>query len=249
LHRRGFRLIGDSDDQPSYDRERVRSIIASCRGFVGVIPDRGAGRTSKYFIEEAEMARAARLPYLLACVGSPAVPPALVEGAVSQRVHEATEVSDAECDELADEARDTRPPEEHYVFFATSYRSQDEPRWKAARRLIERVTALPCKVGWEFSDADAIVESIRHASVVIADITYGAGGDRGPNSLIEAGIALGAERPVHYINGSPRRESPFMFRTRQQERYANDAGLLAAIHKLVRPYRRRVLNHELTLHE
>src|SRR5947209_7289971 len=56
LDKAGFRLVGDSEDQPKYDSERVKSIIASCGGLVAILPDRAPGATSKYVIDEIKFA-------------------------------------------------------------------------------------------------------------------------------------------------------------------------------------------------
>jgi hypothetical protein len=63
----GFRLIGDSKDQPSFDQDqRVRSIIASCGALAAVLPHRGGGRTSTYILQEIRIARELGLAVLLA---------------------------------------------------------------------------------------------------------------------------------------------------------------------------------------
>jgi hypothetical protein len=65
------------------------------------------------------------------------------------------------------------------------------------------------------------------------------------NTLIEMGAARAAKIPYHMVAAAPRRRPPFMFRDVQVDHYENDAQLLGIMHKLVYPYRRRVLNFEL----
>jgi hypothetical protein len=66
------------------------------------------------------------------------------------------------------------------------------------------------------------------------------------NTCIEAGIARGAGTRFHLAARTPRRRPPFMFRDQQVWHYANDIELLGRIHRIAYPYRRRVLNWELS---
>ncbi len=66
----GIRLIGDSTDNPSFGEDRIRRIIASCGGLLAILPFRGEGgsiryKTSKYMIEEIEIALELQLPLLI----------------------------------------------------------------------------------------------------------------------------------------------------------------------------------------
>jgi len=85
-----------------------------------------------------------------------------------------------------------------------------------------------------------ITEKISSALMMIADIS-----DDNINTLIEAGIARGANKQFYLVASGPRRRPPFMFRDQQVWHYADDIQLLGIIHKIVYPYRRRVLNNEL----
>src|SRR6185503_7299233 len=58
----GFRLVGDTPDQQGFDKNtRIRDIISSCSGFIAILPDRGGGKTSKYMLQEIEIASALNL--------------------------------------------------------------------------------------------------------------------------------------------------------------------------------------------
>lgn len=64
------------------------------------------------------------------------------------------------------------------------------------------------------------------------------------NTIVEAGIALGACTKLHLVARGPRHTPTFMFRDQQVEYYSDDAELLGKVHRIVYPYRRRVLNYE-----
>ena len=111
------------------------------------------------------------------------------------------------------------------------------------RRLIQRVSAMPCLMGEDIRQGQ-IQQEIKYrimgAFMVLADIT-----EENLNTCVEAGIALGAKRPLHLVACGPRHKPPFMFRDQQVWYYENDVELLGIVHNLVRPYRRRIINYEL----
>jgi hypothetical protein len=58
LKKNNYRLIGDSKDQKGFDKEnRIESFIKSCKGLVAILPHRGNGETSKYIVEELNIAK------------------------------------------------------------------------------------------------------------------------------------------------------------------------------------------------
>ena len=65
------------------------------------------------------------------------------------------------------------------------------------------------------------------------------------NTLIEGGIARGANIPYHLIARSPRHRPPFMFRDQEVEKYSDDIELIGNIHSIAYKYRRRILNYDL----
>lgn len=85
-----------------------------------------------------------------------------------------------------------------------------------------------------------ITDRITHAVMMIADIS-----EENLNTCIEASIARGAGQRFHLVACEPRRRPPFIFRDQQVWYYANDIELLALIHRIAYPYRRRVVNWEL----
>jgi hypothetical protein len=85
-----------------------------------------------------------------------------------------------------------------------------------------------------------IKKRIMGSFMMIADVT-----EDNLNTCVEAGIALGARRPLHLVASGPRHKPPFMFRDQQVWYYNSDVELLGVVHNLVRPYRRRIINYEL----
>ena len=76
--------------------------------------------------------------------------------------------------------------------------------------------------------------------MVIADISK-----NNINSCIEAGIAIGAKRPLNLIARVPRGKVPFILSNYQVNNYSSDIDLLSTVHRITFPFRRRVLNSEL----
>jgi hypothetical protein len=85
---------------------------------------------------------------------------------------------------------------------------------------------------------EAIIERIRNAAFVIADVS-----EDNKNSMIEAGVALGAGTPLHLIcqrpaNGSLKRR--FMFEDREMNWYDSPHERLGLAYRIARMHRRRV---------
>lgn len=58
-------------------------------------------------------------------------------------------------------------------------------------------------------------------------------------------MARALARTLHLIARGPRRRPPFMFRDQQVWCYGDDIEFLGTIHRIIYPYRRRVINLEL----
>jgi hypothetical protein len=86
---------------------------------------------------------------------------------------------------------------------------------------------------------EAIVNQIRGAAFVIADIT-----DDNRNALIESGVARGANVPLHLICRLPadrNRKTRFMLQDMEVNWYSSPLERIGAIFRIARRYRRRVL--------
>src|SRR4029077_18070222 len=117
---------------------------------------------------------------------------------------------------------------------------------------------------WDLNPRDQlreeIVAKVIGANLVFADLaclTDDASKTLRPNlnTCIEAGIAMGAERPVFVTALDPAScnpevlnkttQLPFMFRNHSIQWYADAVDFLAKIHRLAFATRRRIINDEL----
>jgi TIR domain len=246
LIKAGFRLIGDAEDQRGFDENRIQSIMSSCGGFVAILPDRGQGRTSGYILKEIAISRKLALPSLIVASPNIQLPEDLTKSAIrleNTASKDNIEVAvQANIGELVDEWR--LPVHPHYVFFATDLSNNDK-RNQVIVEHVQRITAMPCIVGDRLREGqvqELITKKISDAFVMIADMS-----EDNVNTLIEAGIARGTGTRLHLVARGPRRRPPFMLRDQQVEYYSDDAELLGKVHRIIYPYRRRVLNYELPI--
>lgn len=241
----GFRLVGDSEDQSGFaEGGRVASIMSSCGGFLAVVPHRGGGATSAYILKEIELARQKRLPGIV--VADPAVALPDLSGLTLLRM--SPDGSPGQNAEFANAVEDLieawqKPEAPHYVFYATDLDEANFLRNKAVRQLVQCVTGMPCIMGEDIR-GDHMQKQIRDriagAFVMLADIS-----EDNLNTCVEAGIAKGVGTRLHLVAREPRRRPPFMFRDLQVFHYGDDATLLAVAHRVLFPYRRRIINYEL----
>jgi hypothetical protein len=248
LSRSGLRLIGDSKDQAGFRTgDRVKSIIESCGGLAAIFPHRGRGATSKYIIKEADIASDAGLPMLLVAEEGVQLPLSLERQAIRAQGNP-TETDDSFVSNLRTLIADLKdewvqPRSPHYFFFATGLDAERRRLNQIAVRLIERVTGMPCIIGDDIRTGqvqEEITRKIVGAFAVLADIS-----DENLNTCIEAGMARALARPLHLVARGPRRRPPFMFRDQQVWFFEDDIEFLGTIHRIIYPYRRRVINLEL----
>jgi TIR domain len=254
LHRAGFRLIGDAEDQKDFDPERVKSIQSSCRGLVAIVPDRGKEGTSPFILDEIHAAQSLQLPCLII-----AEPNVNLEGRNLEEypiirstlvVAEGTDQATLKnCDTVQEEIEKireywTNPGEEHYVFLATDFKDENKERNAKIKDHIELVTSMACETAHDYKDKvrETITQRIAKAYLVIADIS-----DNNPNTLIEAGIAQGTGRKLRLVARVTTEKDfpPYMLDDGQIEDYADDNELFAKVHKIAYKFRRRVVNYEL----
>lgn len=135
------------------------------------------------------------------------------------------------------------PRKPHYIFCALDL-DKDEKTYEPLLRVIERVTGMEAVIRVEETPVhDSIARKLREALLVVADIT-----DNNVNRCVEAGIAHAAGVKVELVAEGERRKLPFMLRamTSQLDKtYKNDVEQIGVFHRIVRPYRRRVINAEL----
>jgi hypothetical protein len=239
-----LRLIGDSPDWPNFEGKRIRSIMSSCNGVVSIVPDRRPPHEKlKYFLKEISTAHALGLPLLVVAEAAAELPDEIAK--VCLRVpREGLGESDVLEQEIAEAIQELMEscrakPHSQHMFLATDLDEEGVARIRVVQKVLQRVTGLPCIVGERISGdgiQKAIVDRIHDALAMIADIS----GDS-LNICIEAGIARGAGVPVYLVAQGARHSPPFMLRDIEPAFYQNDIEFLGAIHRIARPYRRKVL--------
>jgi hypothetical protein len=128
-----------------------------------------------------------------------------------------------------------------YSFFAASLLA-DSMESDATISVIETVTNMTCERGQYVTGQhaqEAIVERIRGAAFVIADVS-----DDNRNALIESGVARGAGVPLHLICRLPadsNRKTRFMLQDMEINWYSNPLERIGAVYRIARRYRRRIL--------
>jgi len=127
-----------------------------------------------------------------------------------------------------------------YIFFAASLRDDVSTATDLAN-VIERASNMRCVRGERMSGSnvqEAIIDHIRRAAVVIADVT-----DDHKNTLIETGIALGSGTPLKLIVHAPDGIYPkkrFMFEGQEVYGYRSPEERLGLCYWIARQFRRRI---------
>ncbi|GIM89187.1 toll/interleukin-1 receptor domain-containing protein [Paractinoplanes toevensis] len=254
LQHMGWRLVGDSPDHPHFNEseERISSVIRTAQGLVAVLPLRptsGPHFTSPWILKEIEIAQRLQHPYLVLAEEGVSAPPELAETAFGGRSF--TLPADGPNDEIRtvlqayDDMLSFRPHHDDraYSFFAASLLGVVD-EMEALVSVVERTTNMPCVRGQYLSGQHAqgaIIERIRNAAFVIADVT-----DDNRNSLIEAGVARGAGTPLHLLCAAPAdgsHKTRFMFQDMEVNWYSNSLERLGIVYRIAKRYRRRVLDH------
>jgi TIR domain len=246
----GIRLIGDSEDQETFgEGNRIERIISSCGAFISIIPFRDENiakrgeRPYKYFLEEIDFANKLGVPALV--ISDPRIKPSEKE---ANKWFELDMNSELISDELNVALENLfydwkKPISPQYIFCAMDLDDESKKSASNFRSLIERVTGMETIVGTEITKEPlqrSIISSINNSFLTIADIT-----NDSLNTCIEAGIAIASNTNVALISfGAPRRP-PFMLRSLQLYSFSNEAEKIGLIHKVVWPYRRRIINAEL----
>jgi TIR domain/CHAT domain len=261
LDKAGFRLIGEAEDRASEQEEdieqmiiRIKTIMSSCGGFVAIVPYRAEEKeykTSKYVVDEIGIAQSIQLPSLIIAEPGVYLPKKLANYSLPLQMETAKgsshETLQREIKRIGKEWKN--PHKRHYVLFATNFKNKK--RNNIIRDHIELITSMKCETALDYRDKlrESITKKITDAFLVVADIS-----DNNPNTLIEAGIALGAiargaSTSLRLVARSKdeRYSPPYMLDNIQIESYADDNELLAKVHKIAYEFRRRILNYELVI--
>ena len=252
LHQMGWRLVGDSQDHPQFvdSVQRITAIIQSSRGLVAVLPFRAGNEpyhTSPWVLDEVRIARGLDRPYILMAEQGVRVPQELASCAYEGRVlslsddgldrhfHSTLQAFDDTLGHVPLSTAGT------YSFFAASLLG-DAMESDALVSVVECITNMTCVQGRDLTGQhaqEAIVEQIRGAAFVIADVT-----DDNRNALIESGAARGAGVPLHLICRLPangNRKTRFMLQDLEINWYSSSLERIGTVYRIARRYRRRVL--------
>ena len=240
LNKNNYRFIGDSKDQKGFDKEdRISSLIKSCKGLVAILPHRGGGETSKYIVEELNIANSLGMPTICVADENIDMKRYKVDSYISTSEKDFNRTLQVSIEEFSENLKEAYKP--HFLFFAKSIDDENK-KDNYPKELIELITGIKCVYGDNIYSGEiqsVITSQITESLVVLADIS-----DENLNTCIEVGIARGAGCNYHLIAKTPRKRPPFMFRDQQVWFYKDDVELLGLIHKILFPYRRRVMNYE-----
>ncbi|MEN9414557.1 MAG: hypothetical protein RLZ62_861 [Bacteroidota bacterium] len=250
LIKHGFRVIGDSVSQPSFQDNRIERIIDSCGALVCIIPYRGivdANINEKpyhYFLKELSIAEELKLPHLV--IADHRIKR---NDGIDDSHWLRIDTNDSVCPDLIEESIEQLwsewrfPTKPHYIFCAMDLDDENVKKTSHFRQLIERVTGMQTFVGTDITEVplnDAILNKISGATLLIADIT-----DDNLNTCIEAGMGRALNVNIALIAKGRTRTPPFMLRSLQLNTYSDDIERIGKIYKIIWPYRRRVINAEI----
>jgi len=247
----GWRLVGDSPNQPHFDESeaRIASIIRTSQGAIIILPfepSKPPSYTSPWILEEAHIALNCQKPFLLLAEDGVEAPNELVAssfgGTILRILVDNVAPSIKEVLEEFDEELARRPfsDTETYSFFATSLLG-DTRETDEIISVIERASNMNCMLGQKLDSQHvqhAIIDRISRAAFVIADVT-----ENNYNTLIEAGIAMGSRTPLHLICQVPESGSlkkRFMFGDMEMNWYQTPIERLAIAYRIANQYKRRV---------
>lgn len=240
LRRKQYRIVGDAYDHTSYDNDnRIVKIMETCGGFIAIVPYREKTNTSRYILDEIKKAEECKLPGLL-----------FADSRVED-LEDLTNYPIIRIDPSLSDTEDTikeglshlypKKPKTPHIFYATELDKSRKDLNRMIRNIAGITVSLPCLLGEEVNNGNLqqqIVDRIQQSYVMIADISNHNGRY---NTCIEAGIARGANRELYLVAQGERHSSPFMFRDMNVRYYTDDIELLSSIHKILRPYRRKIL--------
>ena len=238
-----YRLIGDYPNQESVNETRIKKIMGTCRGFVGILTYRGENQyrnTSKYFLDEIKWAEDSGLPGILIADSRVNTNNLSHYPVYAYDIDNWENVDNIkELEAFIEDNLSLHEPRTPHIFFARSLNRERDRINLLIKKLCGSVTAIPCKDGYDLGQGiqRAIIERIKKAYFMIADIS----GDRF-NTYIETGIALGADVELFLVKQGDPKTPQFMYRNNEIKFYNDDCELLAVVHNELRKQRRKVLN-------
>jgi hypothetical protein len=266
-----LRLIGDMPDQKHWNAVRIREILSSCSGHLVILPNRTpTEKEYKWILKELAISTKLAIPSLLLAETDADLPASLKTPVyrlvTGEEYLNSWSVTPPEWLEgFLEDLIEPQAPQ--HLFLAAEFKDNVE-RVAYLRDFVEAVTGLPCHIGRDFEGQalrEQIISGLASASLVLANLgsfegTLSGTPDLNFNTCVEAGIALGAssarqlakKKPLPVLltaQGRPDEKGktarlPFMFRNSQITWYSSEAELLAHCHRLLQPYRRRIMNYE-----
>lgn len=241
VKRVGFRLIGNSTDQPS-NIDFIKKLASGCGAAVAVIPNGINDKAAKKIVNELEVLCSLGLPLVVVSEDLVKIPSHVVNHALDILRLDASSTNIEEqiyAIVLRLQEEWVNPLEYQYIFYGTDLKDVHKVRNRLLQKVVRQISTMPCLMGEDIQRGqiqNEIVNLIIHAQMMIADTSK-----ENLNTCIEAGVAIGANVPLNLLSGDDRHKPPFMFRDRQIWHYQDDLDLLGIIHKLVLPYRRHIL--------
>lgn len=247
----GWRLVGDSPDHPDFSDSaaRIASIIETSRGLIAVLPfdsSKPPAFTSPYILDEIEIALGLHESYLLLAEAGVKVPDDFVLNSFGQTVTlisnemAATDLQQVLNDFDEELLRKPFTDSRTYSFLATSLLA-DPTEADDLVSVMEHASNMSCMQGRGFTGQHvqrAITDRISRAAFVLADVS-----ENHRNSLIEAGIAMGAKTPLYLMSSIPgdgSRHRRFMFEAMEMNWYRNALERLGITYRIAGLYKRRI---------
>lgn len=250
----GCRLVCDAPDQPHMSNQRLEKIISGCSGLVALLPLRNDGATSPYVVSEIKLAQALGKPILVLCregVKSADWPFDAFVFTDDLIAAGKEGLEDAMADQLDRFSGALRAPDRgEHVFMGHSFADSSKEMFLPVQRLISRLVGLPVKAGAGLTGRGAqekIVKLIQTAEFNLIDITNNGANispekfNYGLNSSIEAGAALGANRPLYITCQGKPRTPPYMFRDIEVQYYESELDLVGIVKRITHAHRRQVI--------
>ena len=224
----------------------------SCGAFVSIIPFRNEENASlesepyMYMLQEVDLARKLKLP--MRVVVDPRV-----KCDMDLR-HEWLRM-DTNAESCPDEVARSitslwadyeEPRRPHRILFSAHGKAPAALSGSLVRQTIERVTSMhtiACCDNPKSRSPASVERMIKESLVVLCDLSGADGQFFDLDVSVQVGMALAVGANLEVL--AARAADPSSFMLRDFLTYANEAEQLAIIHKVMLPYRRRIINSEL----
>ena len=241
--RLGFRLVGDTEDQEFDPVVRLREIMATCGGFIAVLPYRGdTCGTSEWMLEEIRLASSSDLPSLI--VKDSKVPQLGALISVSNTIgpldySPAPEWSahlDTALEDLWNRYRQPDKPAN------VLYLSGHPERIAKVKALVFGITAMSLTtLDQPLRDRAMLLELVQHAGLVICDLSRG-----DAEGWIAAGCAVAMNREVEVLISESVTNFTGFPSLSPIHRYNSELDYFGKLHRILRRHRRKLIDSALS---